>query len=590
MEKSDFKEKRIVKTLGDRNDILITQLRHSTSYTFAVCAELKCDDANIGIEFSEEEHVHTKPIPLAVCVYRKAQSKRLLIDQGPPAVYEVPGMTEAVRDESKIGKCHFGDPSLAKGKPEKVLMLVGETGAGKSTLVNLLVNYIFGVEWSNDFRFQLIKQLKNAFSPTKFITAYTFYPTKDCSFEYTLTIIDTPGYGDTRGIAHDAVLTRQIKEFFLAPPPHGISHIDGVGFVTKASSSRLTPTQRYIFDSILDIFGRDMKANIFLMITFCDSQTPVVLEAVGEADIPYVECFKFNNSGLYANNNDEISKLYWQIGVNNARDFFTAFKRMESKSLQLTKEVLEEREQVEILVEGLQRQITITLDLIHELQQEEKVINAHESDVDSKETFMYDVQVMKLFEEPLPEKSYVTVCLQCSFTCHLPCTISNDKRKYNCAAMEGNIITRSKKSCCTVCPGKCHWTKHVNKPFLFVRRQVIEKRSLADLVTRYITTTGDQRSTAANMLSIVKQKLEETYDKVLKLIRQAQDSINRLDEIALRKSTRISQVAYIDLLIVTEERSKAPGFEQRIESLKLLQDQAQVAAELAKSARLYSGV
>ena len=584
------------RTQGDQNEITIIQLSDSTSYTFRVCAEpiTNYEDTNIGIEFSEEEHVTTQPLPLAVRVYRKSQSEKLVISQGPPAVYGIPGMTPTMRDEAnKIAKCHFGDPSLAKGKPERILMLVGATGAGKSTLIEFMVNYIFGVKWKDKFRFQLIKQeaRSQAESQTSFITAYTFYPGEGLSFNYTLTIIDTPGYGDTRGIKYDVALTEQIKEFFSTPSPHGIDHIDGVGFVTRAGSSRLTPTQQYIFDSIMGIFGEDMKDNIFLMITFCDAQKPKVLEAIRVANIPNVGHFLFNNSAVYADNSDTtdiISKGFWKMGLNTLCSFLIDFENMDSRSLQLTKDTLKERERLEILVEGLQRQITTSLDLIREIQQDKEAIKAHQLSVDSEVPFMYEVEVIKSFEEALSnERKKVTICLNCNFTCHYPCTISNDEKKYNCAAMKGKYFERNKDSCCTVCPGKCHWTRHVNRPFQYVRRPVKEKRTLDDLIKRYISTAGGQQSTAENMLSALGQRLKETYDEVLELIYQTQESINQLDKIALRKSDssreHSSQVAYIDLLISAEQRGEKPGFVQRIESLKLVRDKAQVAVEIAKS-------
>ena len=40
---------------------------------------------------------------------------------------------------------------------EKTIILVGATGSGKSTLVDGMVNYIYGVNWDNEFRFHIVE-------------------------------------------------------------------------------------------------------------------------------------------------------------------------------------------------------------------------------------------------------------------------------------------------------------------------------------------------------------------------------------------------------------------------------------------------
>ena len=166
-------------------------------------------------------------------------------------------------EERKLRKIIVGkqDP-LCPFQDGKVLMLVGATGAGKTTLINGFVNYIRRVSCESKYRYKLVNDgetRSQAHSQTQWITAYTFPKQGQLELPYTFTIIDTPGYGDTRGLHRDNEITKQIKEFFNLKGKQGIDHLDGIGFVVKASSNRLSHTQKYIFDTILSIFGKDLK-------------------------------------------------------------------------------------------------------------------------------------------------------------------------------------------------------------------------------------------------------------------------------------------------------------------------------------------
>lgn len=118
--------------------------------------------------------------------------------------------------------------------------------------------------------------------------------------DYDLNIIDTPGFGDTRGIIRDKAIVDQIREFFTTPGDQGISFLDAVCFVTQAPLARLTPPQRYIFDAILSVFGQDIASNIYVLITFADGNDPPVRSALKAAHVPFQGSYKFNNSALFA--------------------------------------------------------------------------------------------------------------------------------------------------------------------------------------------------------------------------------------------------------------------------------------------------
>ena len=95
--------------------------------------------------------------------------------------------------------------------------MLGATGSNKTTLINAMVNYMMGVEWDDDFRFKLIDESADksqAHSQTDLVTTYDLYEMKDSRLNYSLTVVDTPGFGDTRGLEQDTNLMQQIQDYF----------------------------------------------------------------------------------------------------------------------------------------------------------------------------------------------------------------------------------------------------------------------------------------------------------------------------------------------------------------------------------------
>lgn len=142
-------------------------------------------------------------------------------------------------------------------------MLVGATGSGKSTLVDGIVNYVMGVSFDDPFRFTLVqleeeeKRTHNqAVSQTEWITVYKIAPQQGSRLDYTLNIIDTPGFGDTRGLEKDQCTVNQIRHLFSEEGAKGVLYIDAVCFIVKAPDARLTASQKYIFSSIMALLVR----------------------------------------------------------------------------------------------------------------------------------------------------------------------------------------------------------------------------------------------------------------------------------------------------------------------------------------------
>ncbi|XP_015282270.1 PREDICTED: uncharacterized protein LOC107123532 [Gekko japonicus] len=357
----------------------------------------------------------------------------------------------------------------------KVILLLGETGAGKSTLIDSMVNYVLGVRWEDGFRFKVVQDVpkrSQAVSQTETLTAYEVNLSQGLRVPYSLTLIDTPGFGDTRGTQHDKMLQEQIRAFFSSK--QGFGHIDAVCVVVQASQPRLTQPQKYIFDAILSIFGKDIQENIQVLITFADGRAPPVLEAVRVSGVPCARDakgvpvhFSFNNSTLFSSNVQQaeedsyrFNQMFWQMGVGSLDRFFRSLGGLEPRSLTMTAEVLRERKELEAVVQGMRPQIKMALVKVDELRTTQRALARHRGDMEANRNFEYELETTVPFKIDISGMGYhITNCQQCHTTCHYPCQVENPHDKWKCAAMD-----KSSGRCC-VCPGRCRWDIHFSQSY-----------------------------------------------------------------------------------------------------------------------------
>ncbi|KAM9163427.1 uncharacterized protein ACDP82_001186 [Pangshura tecta] len=629
------KDKWLEQRTGKRTEsCAIDGLRPKTSYRFrvsAVCADgavsapseevlvptQKKEDSNkLARSFcatrkcirKEQPSVYVLPLkkvaldPMQGRLYKSGRPKHSGMPQGGAAGPPEPRDQRTLRSHAcgrSTGGAGLADPPQSRLQhalgekthqfPNKVIMVMGATGSGKTTLINGMINYVLGVQWEDEFRFKLIHEITNrsqAQSQTSEVTVYEVNWKEGFKVAYSLTIIDTPGFGDTRGIEHDIKLTEQIQAFFSTPG--AIDQIDAVCFVVQASLARLTHAQKYVFDSVLSIFGKDIKDNIQILITFADGQTPPVLQAINESEVPCAKDaqgvpvhFKFNNSALFANNAGagkdrcNFDAMFWEMGASSMEAFFKSLSSLKTKSLTLTQEVLWERKQLEVAVQGLQPQIKAGLTKLEELRQTEHALEQHRGDMEANKDFEYEVERTVAVKEDISGTGvFLTNCQVCQFTCHGNCVYAHDNDKYKCWAMNGS-------GNCTVCPGKCVWNIHFNQKYKFRYEVRKEKKTYAELQDKY-KKASDELMTTEKIIERLCEEYTEVEKIVLELIKRSSLSLQRLQEIAL-KPNPLSTPEYIDLMIMAEEQEVKPGYQGRIKSLKEVREEAVIITKIANN-------
>uniref|UniRef100_A0A4W5KJ74 Septin-type G domain-containing protein n=1 Tax=Hucho hucho TaxID=62062 RepID=A0A4W5KJ74_9TELE len=500
---------------------------------------------------------------------------------GPPTKYLLMTEKEILHDSENIRRWTFGkkDPS----KINRTILMMGETGSGKSTLINVMVNYILGVEWEDKYRFEIIadESKSQTSSQTTAITVYEIFGHEDDHLPFSLTIIDTPGFGDTSGIEQDKLITKNLQELFQSPK--GVHHIDAVCFVVKAAQVRLTSTQRYIFDSVLSIFGKDIENNIVALSTFADSGEPLVLQALVMAEVPCVRnesgtpvYFKFNNvfAGLQMDEddeehndeeeeeeNDEVCQSPWKMSMKNMAMFFKSLNTMEAKSLVLTRQVLEKRKQLEMEIQTLTKQLQVAMQRVEALRRVRDQLEQHEEDMEANRIFSI------LLDGSVKEKCAVnkkaTNCNSCRETCHHPC-----REYFGC--------TRMQQDRCTVCIKKCSWNDHCKEKFIYVFKTEEGESTYLDLKRKYEELEG-QLLTAKMFLMILIKELHLQLIASFILILKILSIVQKLDEIALRPNP-MSAAKYLELLIEKAQRDHNP---ERVKTLTDMKEQEKLKSNFA---------
>ena len=108
---------------------------------------------------------------------------------------------------------------------------------------------------------------------------------------------------------------------------------------------------------MLNLFADNIKENIIIMANFSDFHSGVnyILKSkdcIFNDVIPYLQkddlYFQFNNSIFFTKyQNKHIFEMFWKMNIKNYEKFTNKIERLQTKNLELTKQVLDERAKLE---------------------------------------------------------------------------------------------------------------------------------------------------------------------------------------------------------------------------------------------------
>ena len=527
-----------------------------------------CDENNnIYIESEQKKaKSHNKPIDNAKKLRKEGNLDIYLY----PARKFVIGRSDGSNQEKK--QCL----SITQEAGRKILMVIGQTGSGKTTLLNSLINALCDIQLQDDFRYIIIDELANdsgvedpnnqSKSRTSYVTAYNIDSIND---NPPITIIDTPGFGDSRGLKYDEKIVEMIRDLFK----NWIDTVDAICFVASSSSPRLTATQKYIFSSIISLFGNDIADNFVPMLTFCDGKEPQILASLLDDQSTFKKSIyyhikdktpwylQFNNSAIFESNREgKFTELFWELGMDSFKLFFTKLSSLKSKSLNHSKNVLDIREKMQNKILALRPKLDQGLVLMEAMKQEINEIKINTDLINKTRNFKIKTKRPNVTRENLPPGRHSTTCLICNFTCHSDCYFSGDDDKKNCCAMNSSGY-------CNVCPKKCHWKEHVNVPYIIKHGEIEVEETVEELKKKYYDSTN-KLSLSDQIIKGKELELEKIMVDCYYIQDEIRECIERLKAEALYPNVNETSEEYIDMLIEAERSERKNGYKDRIKSLE----------------------
>ena len=289
-----------------------------------------------------------------------------------------------------------------------VVLFCGRTGDGKTTAINAFFNIIKGITLEDNYRFILIKESKKEKGQAESQTdGVHLYYVKDYNYQ-PLIIIDSQGYGDTRGRPYEEMVNDAFAYVFSTI----ISHVNCVCYTLKSFITRFDIWTRFIFYNIARLFSENISENFIFLGTCASRDTildgPAFIYSIQKDDdflkIPERPnekwWYAFDSKSVVDKDIDKITKF----SFSQLKELYEEkVKNLRPKNIKKYTEVLEKRKELLVQFNLFNNNFGNLIMQLANLQEKDKVINENGQKIDAMETKIknYEEELKNLNEAQL---------------------------------------------------------------------------------------------------------------------------------------------------------------------------------------------
>ncbi|CAF2727785.1 unnamed protein product [Rotaria sp. Silwood2] len=407
------------------------------------------------------------------------------------------------------------------------VVIIGETGTGKSTLINYLTNLFYDGSLTNLKIAIPTRYLKSNMSSImsehheNFLDDITRCKTSQCTkYQFKIqqvyfNFFDTPGINDTGGYLVDNENLNKIFECIQS-----FEYLTALVLVLNGTQARLTINIKNVLERFHDRVPDIFYSNIILILTNCTSHT-VNFESIKFLNHPpmfYMQNSAFSSDPqTWSEQTLEILRHDWNISIRTMNDFIKTLVLLTPIS---TKSLLDINNDRNIIRSVLHESRLIIMELQQiedELFALEQASNIYSENIE-KYTIENDTQPQTILVNEITTTPYHnTICLQCNIVCHERCSL-NEATKVgehvfrHCKAMDNGR--------CTVCPGRCSCEMHYHDRRLIKSVPRTLKLAISSLSNKYTEAEENKAAceikckTVQETKRLIEQLLQEQCNKV----------------------------------------------------------------------------
>jgi len=424
-------------------------------------------------------------------------------------------------------------------KPSKSILVVGETGGGKSTFINTITNF---------FRNGSINNLKVAV-PTKHLKATEGFThtenntkntaesqTDDCtvySFDYNgmqYNFIDTPGLNDTRGGEQDKNNIKKILN--IAGRTRDLA---AVLLIVNGSNNRLTPAMVNIFVTLKGNVPDDAMKNLIVVLSKCDKANTSFQRSMLASiytNIQKESIFYMNNTAFVAKPVDgRITWTHqldneWKKSMKTCKKLAELISRLGQVRAEDFNEVSEHRSEIQARLHEVKIEMKKYQEVLEGLEIAEGQKRGLETNAEKFKQYKRLEKKKVMVKQDTPGQKN-TLCSVCDCNCHRKCSLEEMTQTgtdhfVRCAAIQGGV--------CRKCPKNCGSAQHYHARFIYVEQEQTVETILDEMKDEYeeYVKTSKKVDMDVDSLTNSKKSIDNTMQSIIDHLNHDCNKLKRL--------------------------------------------------------------